>query len=332
MEILNCTISNNFADDRAGGVYTATFSYPILKNCIIYNNGASEYQNMYSSGDDSFRISYSDIEESWFGEGNIDLPPLFTDPQNNDYSLSWIDYPVEDSTMSPCIDAGDPESPSDPDDTIADMGCFYFDQSGSPILVGSQDTLDFGEVIIGDTTTLFLTLYNAGEVDVMIDSIILTDDQPFSITGGSSDSLIIPGDSLVIFVNFAPGENAGYQEALQIFSNAEPISILLTGTGVDENHSRGNNQIGDSEFHFYSPFPNPSNSETIIGFELPASGKIKVELFGIGGRKISTLLEGIYNAGFHNISIDASKLSAGIYFAKITWRGNFYTQKMVILK
>ena len=31
--------------------------------------------------------------------------------------------------MSPCIDAGDPNSPLDPDSTIADMGAFYFDQS-----------------------------------------------------------------------------------------------------------------------------------------------------------------------------------------------------------
>ena len=31
---------------------------------------------------------------------------------------------------SPCIDAGDPESPWDPDSTIADMGAFYYDQGG----------------------------------------------------------------------------------------------------------------------------------------------------------------------------------------------------------
>ncbi len=29
---------------------------------------------------------------------------------------------------SPCIDAGDPNSPYDPDSTICDMGAFYFDQ------------------------------------------------------------------------------------------------------------------------------------------------------------------------------------------------------------
>jgi hypothetical protein len=45
---------------------------------------------------------------------------MFADTVSNDYHLT------EDS---PCIDAGDPSSPLDPDGTIADMGAFYYDQS-----------------------------------------------------------------------------------------------------------------------------------------------------------------------------------------------------------
>jgi hypothetical protein len=48
---------------------------------------------------------------------NIFLDPLFLNPDSGDFHLT------EDS---PCIDAGDPESPLDPDSTIADMGAFYF--------------------------------------------------------------------------------------------------------------------------------------------------------------------------------------------------------------
>jgi len=62
---------------------------------------------------------------------NIQLDPLFVDPLNGDYHLSWVNYPIPDATMSPCIDAGDPNSPLDPDGTIADMGAYYFNQSVS---------------------------------------------------------------------------------------------------------------------------------------------------------------------------------------------------------
>ncbi|MDP8201387.1 MAG: T9SS type A sorting domain-containing protein, partial [Candidatus Tenebribacter burtonii] len=62
---------------------------------------------------------YSDIQGGWEGEGNINVDPLFVDPENGDYHLT---------EYSPCIDAGNPNSPFDPDGTIADIGAFYYDQ------------------------------------------------------------------------------------------------------------------------------------------------------------------------------------------------------------
>ena len=50
---------------------------------------------------------------------NITKHPRLTDPENGDFSLREI---------SPCIDAGDPASPHDPDSTMADIGALYFDQ------------------------------------------------------------------------------------------------------------------------------------------------------------------------------------------------------------
>jgi hypothetical protein len=50
---------------------------------------------------------------------NIFLNPMFVNPGAGNYHLQ---------SGSPCIDAGDPTSPLDPDSTIADIGAFYFDQ------------------------------------------------------------------------------------------------------------------------------------------------------------------------------------------------------------
>ena len=62
---------------------------------------------------------------------NIQLDPLFVDPLNGDYHLNWTNFPIQDSTMSPCIDAGDPNSPPDLDGTVADVGAYYFNQNVS---------------------------------------------------------------------------------------------------------------------------------------------------------------------------------------------------------
>ena len=49
---------------------------------------------------------------------NIFMEPMFVDFANGDYRLT---------ENSPCIDAGDPNSPYDSDGTVADIGVYYFD-------------------------------------------------------------------------------------------------------------------------------------------------------------------------------------------------------------
>ncbi len=72
--------------------------------------------NIYISTS-SVTATYSDIQGSWPGTGNIDNNPIFWNPLNGDYHLQ---------SGSPCIDAGDPGSPLDPDGSIVDMGAYYF--------------------------------------------------------------------------------------------------------------------------------------------------------------------------------------------------------------
>jgi hypothetical protein len=129
IEIDNCTISDNIASVWGGGISTATFSYPLIQNTIVYGNVASDHLNLFTSADDSFNITYSDIEDGWYGTGNINADPLFTDPVSDDYTLSWLNYPLDDSTKSPCIDAGNPISPFDPDSTVTDIGYIHFEQT-----------------------------------------------------------------------------------------------------------------------------------------------------------------------------------------------------------
>jgi len=111
-------------------------------NCILWNNSPQEVYFRVYGGPNTITISYSDIQGGLDGivtnnngtvnwsEGNIDADPLFVDPENGNYHLSWTNFPIPDSTMSPCIDAGDPDPQyNDPDGTRNDMGAYYFDQS-----------------------------------------------------------------------------------------------------------------------------------------------------------------------------------------------------------
>lgn len=122
--ITNCTIVDNLHNgiDKA----TATIS-----NSIIYFNGDGSANAQISNS--VATLSYTDVRGGWPGAGNIDADPLFVslrdwgnavDPNalaeiNGDYHLksAGVRWSTEtrtwtsDDVTSPCIDAGDPDSP-----------------------------------------------------------------------------------------------------------------------------------------------------------------------------------------------------------------------------
>lgn len=99
----NSTLSD--LDNDCGGGIGIYDSEPILLNNIFWNNSATAWNEIYLENA-SPRIAYCDIEGGWEGEGNIDIDPLFRDPDNDDYHLMTTG--CGDPLDSPCIDTGDP--------------------------------------------------------------------------------------------------------------------------------------------------------------------------------------------------------------------------------
>ena len=104
-DIINCTIVNN----GEKGLYGYR-QFDITSSIIRGNTIQIDLNNYYE-------VKYSNIQGGFTGIGNIDADPLFVDPLNDDYNLTQL---------STCIDAGDPTLPLDPDNTVTDMGCYYF--------------------------------------------------------------------------------------------------------------------------------------------------------------------------------------------------------------
>ncbi|MCD4819446.1 MAG: choice-of-anchor D domain-containing protein [Candidatus Cloacimonetes bacterium] len=157
LNLQNVTISGNITYDDGGGIYCTDNSNPSLINSILWNNLPQEIY--INSG--SVTATYSDIQGGWTGTGNIDADPLFVDPGNGNYHLSWTNFPIPDATKSPCIDDGDPNSPFDPDGTITDMGALYFDQLSPPIINTTPDSFDV-TIEHDETTTEDLRISNTG--------------------------------------------------------------------------------------------------------------------------------------------------------------------------
>ncbi|MBI4664218.1 MAG: lamin tail domain-containing protein [Verrucomicrobia bacterium] len=101
------------------GVSAATKSNAAAGNINIYmTNSIVRAADALRSdfGPEKFvSVSYCNLSETWPGAGNLTADPLFLNPSAGDY---------RPQPSSPSIDAGDPNSPLDPDGSRTDLG-FY---------------------------------------------------------------------------------------------------------------------------------------------------------------------------------------------------------------
>lgn len=92
-------------------------------------------------------------------------------------------------------------------------------------------------------------------------------------------------------------------------------------------------EIGIKGFKLFQNYPNPFNPSTQISFELSSATNVSLEIFDSLGRKVATLVNANYAAGTHSVSFDASKLSSGLYIARVQYgSGQSSLIKMTLIK
>ena len=86
------------------------------------------------------------------------------------------------------------------------------------------------------------------------------------------------------------------------------------------------------DFGLMQNYPNPFNPFTRINFTLPKTSKVELILYNQLGEKITTIAEGEYSAGTHQLSFFADDLASGIYYYKIKAGSYSQIKKMILVK
>jgi parallel beta-helix repeat protein len=149
--IANNTIAGNSAGYRGGGVLSYSESFPNITSTILCDNSALSGQEIWIGEilhPSALTISYSNVKGgqsscyvdpnctlNW-GPGMIDADPLFADPANNDFHLTWY---------SPCRNTGD-------NNAVTEL----YDFEGDPRI--AQGTVDMG------ADEFYYHLYHSGDV------------------------------------------------------------------------------------------------------------------------------------------------------------------------
>jgi hypothetical protein len=79
-------------------------------------------------------------------------------------------------------------------------------------------------------------------------------------------------------------------------------------------------------------YPNPFNPNTTINYHLPTQSNVTLKVYDVLGREVATLVNGVEEPGYKLVTLDASRLSSGVYYYRLQAGNYVETKKLVLLK
>lgn len=158
-----------------------------------------------------------------------------------------------------------------------------------------------GHVLVGTNGGGIYRSRNHGETWDPVNS-GLTNRSVISFAVSAVDGTIYAGTNSGVFVNVDPEYTS---------TSSEPT--LPTSFALEQN------------------YPNPFNPSTTIAYSLGAATHVRLEVFNLLGRRISTLVNAVRTPGRHEVSFDARTLPGGAYIYRIAAGDGTSTKVMTII-
>ncbi|MFI5252889.1 MAG: T9SS type A sorting domain-containing protein, partial [Bacteroidota bacterium] len=151
------------------------------------------------------------------------------------------------------------------------------------------------------------------------------------IARSGSNGTIYPKDTVAVScgdsITFHIHPNPGYGvEFLLVDGIIQAKDSVYTLRNIDRNHTLvvtfglGIEDVKNgipSKYSLYQNFPNPFNPTTSVRFDLPVQSTVFIAIYNVIGQMVMKLYEGRLEAGYKEISWDASIISSGMYFYRL---------------
>jgi hypothetical protein len=85
-------------------------------------------------------------------------------------------------------------------------------------------------------------------------------------------------------------------------------------------------------FSLKQNYPNPFNPSTTIFYSLSEASYVKLRVFNILGKELTTLADGFQSAGNHSVYFLALNMASGVYFYRLEAEGYTAMKEMLLVK
>ncbi len=151
-----------------------------------------------------------------------------------------------------------------------------------------------------------------------------------------STSTYLPFSINLVYQGLTPPDSIFIQMTLLSNDNESGIGAyaLVDALSFGEAQTTDVEQFDQipTEFSLKQNYPNPFNPSTTIEFSIPKESFVELKVFNVLGKEVATLVNENYSAGSYKSNFDASNLSSGIYFARISAGSFMETKKMILTK
>lgn len=144
-----------------------------------------------------------------------------------------------------------------------------------------------------------------------------------STVAASGENLIICHTTGQPFIGVQQNNESQIHAGFHFINGLENVSTSVDYLSEELSHSY---PLGQN-------YPNPFNPSTQIRFELPVAADVTLEIFDVFGRRVAVLLQNEQKqAGYHNVSFDASDLSSGMYIYRLHAQGSSVNAEIPLFK
>jgi len=189
---------------------------------------------------------------------------------------------------------------------------------GGAEIASDEVSLDFSEVMIGQSSTKEVKIKNVGDENLLIDEIYwafeegvfeLVDDPSFPIA-------IEPQSELTIKVKFTPVAEADYTDLFSIVSNAVngEYSITCNGKGIPA-VGVVDPTISSNGIFSMNAGPNPFVEKTTVNYSVSGMSEqqVNIQVIDASGKLVATLVNGMVAPGEYHVDFTASNFASGVY-------------------
>jgi uncharacterized lipoprotein YddW (UPF0748 family) len=108
------------------------------------------------------------------------------------------------------------------------------------------------------------------------------------------------------------------------------LNRRLSPSVITEVEKQGSAQ--PTQIRLHQNYPNPFNPNTAIRYQLPSNAFVRLDIYDLLGRHVTSLVDEWQKAGDHEVILDSSFYASGVYFCELVAGGTTRTTKMMLLR